>query len=403
MEFNILKTSEYCENITDGTHDSPKKKEFGKKLITSKHINGDYIDLDSAYYISEEDYNIINKKSLVEINDILFSMIGTIGLIHRVVEKPNYAIKNMGLFKLKDPLKSAWLYYYLKTPLMKEKINKLSSGSTQQYITLKNLRNLEIKVPKNIEDTKKIIKILNMLDQKILINKKNIDFLTDINKEIYKNMNFRKDNDKVIKIKLVDELKIINGYSYKGTDLAENSNIGMMTIKNFHRNGGFKIDGFKSVISEKIKDRHFLEMFDIVVACTDLTQNAEIIGNPLILLDKGKYQKNIMSMDLVKIEPIGKLNKFFLFEVLNSQLFKNFALGYTSGTTVLHLNKKCFEDFEFLIPKDEVELGKITNLFEMNHKKISNNLIENRILEDLRDMLLPKLINGEINLDKIEI
>jgi type I restriction enzyme S subunit len=124
-------------------------------LITSKHIKENGLDLESAYYISEKDYQEINNRSLVEKNDILYSMIGTIGLIYRVNDNPDYAIKNIGLFKIKDELKSKWLYYYLKTPFMKNYINSLLSGSTQQYITLSNLRTLTIKVPEKVEYSKK--------------------------------------------------------------------------------------------------------------------------------------------------------------------------------------------------------------------------------------------------------
>ena len=67
--------------VKDGTHDSPKPQEFGHKLITSKYIHNNSIDLNGAYNISDTDFTNINKRSKVDTNDILFSMIGTIGLI----------------------------------------------------------------------------------------------------------------------------------------------------------------------------------------------------------------------------------------------------------------------------------------------------------------------------------
>ena len=97
-------------------------------------------------------------------------MIGTIGLIHRVNYEPNYAIKNIGLFKIKDEQKSKWLYYYLKTPKMKTYINSLLAGSTQQYITLNNLRELPIQIPEITSDTNKIIYILDLIETKITNN-----------------------------------------------------------------------------------------------------------------------------------------------------------------------------------------------------------------------------------------
>ena len=59
--------------------------------------------------------------------------------------------------------------------------------------------------------------------------------------------------------KLSDISRMINGYSYKGYELTDKSNIGMATIKNFERNGGFKLDGFKSIIPNKnVVDSLFL-------------------------------------------------------------------------------------------------------------------------------------------------
>ena len=77
----------------------------------------------------------------------------------------------------------------------------------------------------------------------------------------------------------------IGGYSYKGEELTDSSNIAMVTIKNFGRNGGFKADGFKGITpSAKLKECHYANLFDILVAHTDLTQNADVIGNAELLL-----------------------------------------------------------------------------------------------------------------------
>ena len=170
MKFKTLKANEYCDSVRDGTHDSPKKVEKGYKLITSKNIKEYGLDLQNASNISKKNYDKVNERSLVEKNDILYSMIGTIGLIHRVNYEPNYAIKNIGLFKIKDEQKSKWLYYYLKTPKMKNYINSLLAGSTQQYITLNNLRELPIQIPEITSETNKIIYILDLIETKIMNN-----------------------------------------------------------------------------------------------------------------------------------------------------------------------------------------------------------------------------------------
>ena len=96
--------------VKDGTHDSPKPQNFGYKLITSKYIHNNSIDFENAYSISENDYITINKRSKVETNDILFSMIGTIGLIYLEENTQiNYAIKNIGLIKTSQ--NDVWKYF----------------------------------------------------------------------------------------------------------------------------------------------------------------------------------------------------------------------------------------------------------------------------------------------------
>ncbi len=135
--------------VRDGTHDSPKKKEIGKKLITSKHLKNNYIDFESAYYISDEDYDVVNKRSKVDTKDILFSMIGTIGNIYIEESKSiDYAIKNIGLFKTSQNI--VWCYFtylWLKSDLGKEFIHESRSGSTQEYISLGSLRSIKFNVP----------------------------------------------------------------------------------------------------------------------------------------------------------------------------------------------------------------------------------------------------------------
>jgi len=135
--------------IRDGTHDSPKQSPVGKPLITSKHISTYWLDIKNAYLISEDDFHIVNKRSKVETNDILFSMIGTIGLSYlEQSETVDYAIKNIGLFKTSQ--NPEWRYYtflWINSFLGKEFIHEYRSGSTQEYIALGSLRSIVFDVP----------------------------------------------------------------------------------------------------------------------------------------------------------------------------------------------------------------------------------------------------------------
>ena len=172
-QWNIIKAYDYCYNVTDGTHDSPKQTEFGKYLITSKHIKDNRIDFESAYKISEDDYNKIITRSKVDQWDIIISMIGAYCGFCCIEssKQTDYAIKNVGLLKVGNELKCKWLYYYLTSPHGKQQLSKLRSGSSQPYISLGVLRNLDIPVP-NENTMNDIVSILSSLDDKIELNRR---------------------------------------------------------------------------------------------------------------------------------------------------------------------------------------------------------------------------------------
>lgn len=139
--------------VRDGTHSSPASvSQGGYPLVTSKAIKGISVDFSQTKNISETDYTEINKRSLVEYHDILVSMIGTVGISHLVTENPvKYAIKNVGLIKSSsNRLLAPFLYFYLLSDYGQNYIRENLSGSTQQFISLTNLRKMPIPILSNI-------------------------------------------------------------------------------------------------------------------------------------------------------------------------------------------------------------------------------------------------------------
>lgn len=200
---------------------------------------------------------------------------------------------------------------------------------------------------------------------------------------------------------LAEIASFIGGYSYKGEELVNSSNIGMVSIKNFNRHGGFKDDGYKDVMpSTKIKNAQYAQLFDILVAHTDLTQNAEVIGNAELLLSMGKYNKVCFSMDLVKVLPSNEFPyKFLLGAILKDKTFKGHCLGYINGTTVLHLSKKALPEYTVTIPTEK-EAKRMNDVFFSYYSRMANIIQENDRLKQLRDTLLPRLMSGELKVMK---
>ena len=176
----------FCGSVRDGTHDSPKPVEDGRYLITSRHIIGDRVDLSNAYRISEIDFNEVNRRSEVHQWDVLITMIGTVGDVCLIREKPNFAIKNIGLFKSKGEIEGKWLYYYLKSPKMKALIETLKRGTTQAYIPLGELRRLPIRYSQNRSVAENIVFVLSSLDDKIELNRRMNETLEAMARALFK-------------------------------------------------------------------------------------------------------------------------------------------------------------------------------------------------------------------------
>lgn len=291
--------------------------------------------------------------------------------------------------------------YYLMTLVGKE-LNYLSKTSTAVPIINKSsFSNYEVEVP-DLETQEKIASILSSLDSKIELNRRINDNLEQQAQALFKSWFVDNSNPNWEETSLSEVASFVGGYSYTGEELTDCSNIAMATIKNFGRNGGFKADGFKEINpSAKLKECHYANLFDILVAHTDLTQNADVIGNAELLLTYGKYNSIIFSMDLVKVLPKETFPyRFLLAAMLKNELFKGYSLGYVNGTTVLHLSKKALPDFEIRKPSDS-ESKMMDEVLASYYKRMAELLQENDRLISLRDTLIPKLMSGELKINDL--
>ena len=179
----------------------------------------------------------------------------------------------------------------------------------------------------------------------------------------------------------------------------------MATIKNFDRKGGFKLDGYKEVVpSGKLKPEHHASLFDTLVAHTDLTQNAEVIGNAEPILSFSRYEDIIFSMDVVKVVPNNPaVSKFLIAAMLQTQQFKGHCLGYVNGTTVLHLSKKALPEYSLMLPRDFSVLSPLDEAVSSMYQQMALNIDECVQLTKLRDTLLPLLMSGVLDVSDLDL
>jgi type I restriction enzyme S subunit len=180
----------------------------------------------------------------------------------------------------------------------------------------------------------------------------------------------------------------------------EDSNIALVTLKSFNRGGGYKEEGLKPFVGF-FKPQQRIFPGEVVVAHTDLTQMAEVIGRSARVEENEVHTTLVASLDLVIVRPkqLGITNEY-IYCLLAYGDFSDFAYGYTNGTTVLHLSKKALEEYKVFAPPSTFLITfseKVTPLF----KQIDLNNKQSRTLAKLRDTLLPKLMSGQVIINEV--
>ena len=136
-------------------------------MVTSKNLKNGCITDKDIKYISKEDFDQINQRSKVDVGDILFAMIGTIGNPVVIEDEPNYAIKNVALFKNKGKVNPYFIKYYLESREVRDKMQKEAKGTTQKFVSLGYLRDFPIAIPSDLEQEYIVKKLDELLSKEL--------------------------------------------------------------------------------------------------------------------------------------------------------------------------------------------------------------------------------------------
>ena len=393
----FVQAMDFCTSVRDGTHDTPKPTYSGYKLVTGKHIKNGQIDPSDAYFISEEDYNKINERSLVEKWDVLMSMIGTVGEVAVVKDVPDYAIKNVALFKCGgSDLKGRWLSYYLRTPFAKGHMSGNQKGSSQQFLSLKQLRELPVPV---VEERKmlRIIDILSAYDDLIENNQKQIKLLEEAAQRLYKEwfIDLRFPGHESTPI----HDGIPEGWREKpigkqfvtvlgGTPSRANSSYWNGTT-NWINSGEINnlriIKASELITSQAVKESatKMMPKHTTVLAITGAT------------LGQVSYTEieTCANQSVVGIIDESQFYSAYIYLYVSDRI--THMIGKATGGAQQHINKDIVNAYPIVLPSEDI-VKRLNQVVIPIFDKIASLLFQNQKLAEARDRLLPKLMSGEI-------
>ena len=239
----------------------------------------------------------------------------------------------------------------------------------------------------SLETQNKLVDIIDKLDKKIELNNQINDNLYEMCNEIYHNY-LDKYSNLIVYKKIVDIAKKVVTGKTPSTKNEEfwNGSIPFITIPDMH-NQVFTISTERNITESGAKA--IIPKNSISVSCI------ATVGLVSISTEKSQTNQQINSIIID-----NDYDLYYLFEFLSEQgdYMKNIA----GGSTTYNINKNTFENIEVPYLPKEILIdfhNIVVNMFE----KIKFNQKENITLQDLRDTLLPKLMNGEIDLDTIEV
>lgn len=401
--------SNFVVDVRDGTHDTPKYISEGYPLITSKNLKNNNIDFDKVNYISKEDYEKINLRSKVDIGDVLFSMIGTIGNPVLIKGQTNYAIKNVALFKDINLINMTFFRFYLETKFIIDKMKKEAKGSTQKFVSLKYLRNFPICYP-SLEEQQRIVNRIESLFAKLdrakelientlaqfeqnkmaILHKAFIGELTakwrkenNIDLSSWENgilMDFCKINPKKINTKEFDDDMIVSFIPMPCV-----SDIWGKIVKKELRKLGEVKKGYTNFFEGDV-------LFAKITPCMENGKSA--------IVDKLENDIGFGSTEFYVLRcDENKLNNKYLHYFVRQKTFRDEAKGEMTGAVGQQRVPKTFlENYKMKVPtiKEQQEIVNILDKLLAKYNKIKNLEQQLEKIELLKKAILAKAFRGEL-------
>jgi type I restriction enzyme S subunit len=384
-DWKECKLKDVCIQITDGVHntviDNPNGEYY---LLSCKNIKNRNISISNQdRKIDHDTIQKLRQRTKTEKDDVLLTSVGTIGEVAIIKdENPIYEFqRSVAIFKPdKNKILPKFLLYSLDNK--KRVLQYSAEGAVQQCLFINPLKEFKIELPP-IETQRKIARVLGAIDDKIELNNSINKNLEQQAEALYDNL-INENKDSLQEVSLSDIANITMGQSPDGSSYNENR---MGTV--FYQGRaefGFRFPTRRLYTTEPKRMAYYNDILMSVRAP---------VGDINVA-----YEECCIGRGLAAIQSKNNNPSFLLYTMFN--LKKDLNIFNGEGTIFGSINKDSLNSLKICIPSD-AEINKFEQIVEPMDKRIEINCLENERLTQLRDTLLPKLMNGEIDVDKVEV
>ena len=411
--------NDVCELIVDCEHKTAPTQETGYPSIRTPNIGRGNLILDKVKRVSEETYKKWTKRAIPKTDDLILAReapVGNVAIIPRNL-KVCLGQRTVLIRPNKNKIHSHYLCYLLLGDEVQGKISSLSNGATVHHLNMGDIRNLELPQLPPLHTQSKIAFILSAYDDLIENNTRRIKILESMAQTIYQEwfVKFRFPGHKQVKMVKSDLGLIPEGWEvYKlgnitteiidyrgktpkklGSDWSD-SGVMAISAKNIKQGRLVSLEKSKFVDEQLYKKwmKSELQQGDIL-----MTSEAPL-GELYYLVE---YKKFCLSQRVYGIRANPEVIKpDILYCSLSSNVIQEQIYARRSGTTVLGIRQTELRKVPVIVPPMNIQISASRILNDL-FSSVENLQQKNINLRLTRDLLLPKLISGQIDVENLDI
>ncbi|WP_394756307.1 restriction endonuclease subunit S [Rhodoferax sp.] len=323
-------------------------------------------------------------------------------------------VQRVSRLRGENGLLTDYLRHLIGSSMFTDYIKPIVTGTSVPHISGAQIKGFAFRLPPP-PTQRRIASILSAYDDLIENNTRRIAILEEMARRLYEEwfVRFRFPGHEGVPLvesefglvpqgwesRSVAELAIIHrGRSYKGTELADTGGLPFINLKCMVRDGGYRASGLKSYTGV-FKQTQTVRAGEMVMAITDMTQERRLVAH-VGRVSRLDADFGVFSMDLVRVEPRDHMPESYIYAMLRWSGFADQVKQHANGANVLHLLPARIDEYRLICPTSEVaqRFGELVSpmfaLCEALEQKNQN-------LRTTRDLLLPKLISGELDVSTL--
>lgn len=347
MSARTARLEELTEFILDGTHGSPVRTDIGVPVLSAQNVANGVLDYSSDRFTSEEEFAAFNKRISIRRNDVLLTIVGTIGRAAVVVDVQRAVFqRSVAIIRPKEKdLDSRYLFHITQSPAFIEQARRFTKQSTQAGIYLGSLKKLEIPLPP-IDEQKRIAAILDKADQLRQKRRQAIALLDGLNQSIFLEMfGDPASNPKAWKIGRIGDLLESANYGTSGKAGAEGQ-FPILRMGNLTKDGQIDISDLKYIdLSVSERPKYTIRRGDLLF---NRTNSADLVGKTAVF---NLNEEFAFAGYLVRARTNGKSTPEYVSAYLNSACGKSILRGMAKSIVgMANINAKEMQNISIPMP-----------------------------------------------------